>query len=74
MTYPELECLKLERRGPVGWLINNRPDQLNAMSARMRHEFAVAWTELDRPGPARVGETLLERAPQRPLRGPHRRG
>ena len=21
-------------RGPVGWLINNRPDQLNAMSSR----------------------------------------
>ena len=26
MTYPELETLKLERVGPVGWLINNRPD------------------------------------------------
>jgi enoyl-CoA hydratase len=48
MTYSQFECLKLERRGPVGWLINNRPDQLNAMSARMRDEFAVAWTELDR--------------------------
>ena len=54
MTYPELECLKLERRGPVGWLINNRPDQLNAMSARMRDEFAVAWTELDRDPEVKV--------------------
>ena len=25
MSYPELETLRLERRGPVGWLINNRP-------------------------------------------------
>jgi enoyl-CoA hydratase len=40
-------CLKLERHGPVGWLINNRPEQLNAMSAQMRDEFADAWTELD---------------------------
>ena len=41
------ECLKVERRGPVGWLINNRPAQLNAMSTRMRDEFADAWVELD---------------------------
>lgn len=54
MTYPELESLKLERRGPVGWLINNRPDQLNAMSARMRDEFAVAWTALDRDREVKV--------------------
>ena len=26
--------------GPVGWLINNRPDQLNAMNSSMRDEFA----------------------------------
>ena len=41
MTYPELETLKLERVGPVGWLINNRPEQLNAMNALMRDEFEV---------------------------------
>ena len=40
------ECLRVERHGPVGWLINNRPEQLNAMSARMRDEFADAWNEL----------------------------
>jgi enoyl-CoA hydratase/carnithine racemase len=43
LTY---ECLRLERHGPVGWLINNRPDQLNAMTAKMREEFADAWNEL----------------------------
>jgi enoyl-CoA hydratase len=47
MTFSQFECLKLERRGPVGWLINDRPERLNAMSARMRDEFALAWTELD---------------------------
>src|SRR3954464_7993747 len=47
MTYSTFECLKLDRRGSVGWLINNRPDQLNAMSAKMRDEFAEAWKELD---------------------------
>jgi enoyl-CoA hydratase len=54
MTYSELECLQLERHGPVGWLINNRPERLNAMSARMRDEFALAWTELDRDPKVRV--------------------
>ncbi|MCK9926338.1 enoyl-CoA hydratase/isomerase family protein [Frankia sp. Mgl5] len=47
MTYSAFETLIVERRGPVGWLINNRPRQLNAMSSLMRDEFATAWTELD---------------------------
>ena len=45
MTY---EHLLVEREGPVGWLINNRPEVLNAMNGKMREEFADAWTELDR--------------------------
>ena len=47
-------CLKVERHGPVGWLLNNRPDQLNAMSARMRDEFALAWRELEDDPAVRV--------------------
>ena len=54
MTYSSFDCLIVERRGPVGWLINNRPDQLNAMSAQMRDEFAVAWKELDADPEVRV--------------------
>jgi len=50
----DYQCLKLERHGPVGWLINNRPDQLNAMNNRMRDEFADAWLELDRDPAVRV--------------------
>jgi len=54
VTYPALDTLLLERRGPVGWLVNNRPDQLNAMSAQMREEFEVAWKALDADPEVRV--------------------
>jgi len=54
VNYTKFECLIVERRGPVGWLINNRPEQLNAMSALMRDEFAVAWKELDADPEVRV--------------------
>ena len=47
MTLSTYDTLKLERHGPVGWLINNRPERLNAMSSHMRDEFADAWLELD---------------------------
>ena len=54
MTYPTLDTLLLERRGPVGWLINNRPDRLNAMNAHMRTEFETAWRTLDEDPEVRV--------------------
>src|SRR4051794_15580826 len=54
MSFSSFEHLIVERRGPVGWLINNRPDQLNAMNARMRDEFAGAWKELDADSEGRV--------------------
>jgi enoyl-CoA hydratase/carnithine racemase len=46
--------LMVERHGPVGWLINNRPEQLNAMNNAMRDEFAEAWQELDADPAVRV--------------------
>jgi enoyl-CoA hydratase/carnithine racemase len=48
------EFLKVERQGHVGWLVNNRPEQLNAMNAQMRDEFADAWLELDADPQVRV--------------------
>jgi enoyl-CoA hydratase len=54
VPYSQYGCLKLERHGPVGWLINDRPAQLNAMNARMRDEFARAWIELDDDPEVRV--------------------
>jgi enoyl-CoA hydratase/carnithine racemase len=50
----DYQHLIVERHGPVGWLINDRPDQLNAMNARMRDEFADAWLELDADPDVRV--------------------
>jgi len=54
VTFTTYDTLKLERHGPVGWLLNNRPDRLNAMSAHMRDEFADAWLELDRDPAVKV--------------------
>jgi enoyl-CoA hydratase/carnithine racemase len=49
-----MKHLLVERHGPVGWLINNRPEQLNAMNGAMRDEFGEAWLELDRDPDVRV--------------------
>jgi len=51
MTY---ETLVVERRGPVGWLIFDRPDAGNAMDAAMFRELETAWRELDRDSSVRV--------------------
>jgi enoyl-CoA hydratase len=39
--------LRLERRGPVGWLYFDRPQAGNAMDARMMAALPGAWRELD---------------------------
>ena len=54
MKYAALDTLIVERRGPVGWLINNRPERLNAMNRSMREEFEIAWQQLDRDPEVRV--------------------
>jgi enoyl-CoA hydratase/carnithine racemase len=46
--------LVVERRGPVGWLIFDRPDVGNAMDARMMTELEEAWRELDADPAVRV--------------------
>jgi len=48
------ETLRVERRGPVGWLIFDRPDAANAMDARMLGELERAWLELDGDPAVRV--------------------
>jgi enoyl-CoA hydratase len=50
----DYSTLIVERRGAVGWLINNRPEALNAMNSAMRDEFAFAWRELDDDPDVRV--------------------
>jgi enoyl-CoA hydratase/carnithine racemase len=41
------ETLIVERRGPVGWLVFDRPEVGNAMDATMLRELEAAWRELD---------------------------
>jgi enoyl-CoA hydratase/carnithine racemase len=48
------ESLLVERDGPVGWLVFNRPQAANAMDAQMMHELEAAWLELDRDPEVRV--------------------
>ena len=46
--------LLVEREGPVGWLIFNRPQSGNAMDALMLDELESAWRELDEDPAVRV--------------------
>ena len=46
--------LVIERHGPVGWLIFNRPDAGNAMNADMLTNLEAAWQELDADPGVRV--------------------
>ena len=48
------ETLIVERRGPVGWLIFNRPEALNAHSLTMLRELPEAWDELEADDDVRV--------------------
>ena len=46
--------LVVERRGPVGWLVFDRPEVGNAMNARMMDELEAAWLGLDADPDVRV--------------------
>ncbi len=48
------EKLIVERHGPVGWLVFNRPKVGNAMDALMMEELEAAWHELDADPAVRV--------------------
>jgi enoyl-CoA hydratase/carnithine racemase len=50
----QYEHLIVERRGPVGWLIFNRPAVLNAINGAMGLELAAAWRELSEDDTVRV--------------------
>src|SRR5437763_7962147 len=53
-TRMNYETLIVERRGPVCWLIFNRPEALNAHNIPMLEEVPQAWGELDDDGDVRV--------------------
>jgi enoyl-CoA hydratase/carnithine racemase len=44
----------VQREGPVGWLVFNRPEAGNAMDAGMLDQLENAWQELDRDPNVRV--------------------
>jgi len=46
--------IRVEQRGPVGWIVFDRPEVGNAMDARMMAELEAAWTELDADDAVRV--------------------
>lgn len=48
------ERLTVERDGPIGWLILDRPEAGNALDARMLDELEQAWHELDADPQVRV--------------------
>ncbi|HZJ27720.1 MAG TPA: enoyl-CoA hydratase/isomerase family protein [Acidimicrobiia bacterium] len=48
------DTLAIERHGPVGWLVFDRPDRANAMDARMLAELEPAWRELNADPDVRV--------------------
>jgi enoyl-CoA hydratase/carnithine racemase len=48
------DTVRVERRGPVGWLVFARPDVGNAMDATMLAELERAWAELDGDPEVRV--------------------
>jgi enoyl-CoA hydratase/carnithine racemase len=48
------ETLRVQRRGPVGWLVFDRPEAGNAMDARMMDELEQAWRALDDDPDVRV--------------------
>lgn len=51
---PAYATLRVERRGPVGWLVFARPEAANAMNATMLDELEVAWRRLDTDPAVRV--------------------
>jgi enoyl-CoA hydratase/carnithine racemase len=51
---PSYHTLIVERHGPVGWLVFNRPEAANAMDAVMFTELEAAWAELDADPAVRV--------------------
>jgi len=50
----DYQRLAVTRRGPVGWIINSRPERLNAYDDLMRGEFRRAYLQHDADPDVRV--------------------
>src|SRR5690606_31837990 len=54
MDEPKALAIKTEQDGAIGWIILNRPDQINAISDDIRTGFPAALEALDRDPEIRV--------------------
>ena len=59
------ETLLLERDGPAGWLVFNRPEVGNAMDASMTAALPGAWARLEADAAVRELRRLGTRIPRR---------
>ena len=51
-TLPEYRDIRVEHRGPISWIVLNRPDKANALSSAMLEEFSDSLARLaDTGGP-----------------------
>jgi trans-feruloyl-CoA hydratase/vanillin synthase len=54
MSDKRRECVKVEKRDGIAWVIMNRPDKRNAMSPQLHYEMDEALEELETDNDAKV--------------------
>lgn len=52
---PDYACIRIEHRGPISWIVLDRPDKANALSNVMLDEFSDALTRLADDGGPVIG-------------------
>jgi len=52
---PDYACIRVEHRGPISWIVLDRPDKANALSNAMLDEFSDALARLADDGGPVVG-------------------
>jgi enoyl-CoA hydratase/carnithine racemase len=54
-TLPDYTDIRVEHRGPISWIVLNRPDKANALSTAMLDEFSDALERLAHTGGPVIG-------------------
>lgn len=49
-SLPEYRAIRIEHRGPLTWIVLNRPDKANALSTQLLDEFSDALRRLESQG------------------------
>ena len=63
MSDKRRECVKVEKRDGIAWVIMNRPDKRNAMSPQLHYEMDEALEELETDNDAKVANRKHSRIP-----------